>query len=246
MGATGDAVALAPAPYAALIAPVIDRLVIGVHVASRDRGRALGTEFGLIKAGYLVELRLALPVRPVTPAGLLAITRYLPSTERDAEITTQVEQGMIRLDEDGTMCATDRARAFYRDLFPLHDTVASQLWQHRTATLPELSSLIERTLAAAAESGGAAFGTAFPPYEPSCAGPALLLFNRLATLRYHRADAHAAAWTAVGLTAVQAPGQGVQRERIEAETNRLAGPPFEALDATERLSLLAGLAALPG
>lgn len=243
MEAAGDAAAH---PYAALIAPVIDRLVIAVHLASRERGTALSAQFGLTRAGYLVELRLALPVRSVTPAGLQAITRYLRAADRDTEVATQLEQGMIEVDEAGVMVATERAHAYYRELFALHDEVAAQLWQHRAASLPELVTLAARSLEAGTASGGPAFGTACPPYEPAGAGPALLLFNGLAALRYHRADAHAAAWTAAGLTAAEAPGQGPQRDRIEAETDRLAGAPYDALDESERLHLLAGLAALPG
>ncbi|MBM0226818.1 MULTISPECIES: hypothetical protein [Micromonospora] len=49
--------------------------------------------------------------------------------------------------------------------------------------------------------------------------------NRLGTLRYHRADAHAAAWRAAGHTA--------------------AGIP-ELPPGAERLAMLADLAALPG
>ena len=58
---------------------------------------------------------------------------------------------------------------------------------------------------------------------------AALLLNRLGTLRYHRADAHAAAWAEAGHTAasIQALGPGPARDAIE-----------------ERL--LADLAQLPG
>jgi hypothetical protein len=70
----------------------------------------------------------------------------------------------------------------------------------------------------------------------------------LSVLRYHRADAHAAAWQAAGLTAdamIQLP-EGPLRAAIEEETNRRAGVPYAALSIDERVALLAGLAALPG
>jgi hypothetical protein len=44
---------------------------------------------------------------------------------------------------------------------------------------------------------------------------------------------------------IQALGPGPQREAIEAETNRLDAPVYEALDAEERLVLLGSLGALP-
>jgi hypothetical protein len=87
-----------------------------------------------------------------------------------------------------------------------------------------------------------------PPYEPADAASGLLLHTRLSVLRYHRADAHAAAWKAAGLTsaAISHMAAGPVRDTIEAETNRRAGIPYTALDPDERMTFLAGLAALPG
>jgi hypothetical protein len=67
-------------------------------------------------------------------------------------------------------------------------------------------------------------------------------------LRYHRADAHAAAWHAAGLTgaAIQQLPAGPARDAIEAGTNRRASPPYATLTPDERITFLAGLAALPG
>lgn len=44
---------------------------------------------------------------------------------------------------------------------------------------------------------------------------------------------------------IEAMGPGPEREAIEAETNRLDAPVYEALDAGGRLVLLASLGALP-
>ena len=96
--------------------------------------------------------------------------------------------------------------------------------------------------------GGDAYLTMAPPYEPADATVGVLLHHRLSVMRYHRADAHAAAWQAAGLTSeamMQLPS-GPVRAAIEAETNRRAGVPYATLNADERLALLAGLAALPG
>lgn len=68
----------------------------------------------------------------------------------------------------------------------------------------------------------------------------------MTVLRYHRADAHRAAWQAAGLSAeeVQVLPAGPVRAAIDAETNRLDAPIYAALDADERLDLLGGLGAL--
>jgi hypothetical protein len=104
-----------------------------------------------------------------------------------------------------------------------------------------------RTAPTAAGTGDGAFAAMAPSYEPAGACPGVLLLDRLGTLRYHRADAHAAAWTAAGLTAagVAEMAPGPERDAIEAETKRGAAPLFATLSASERLVSLADLAALP-
>jgi hypothetical protein len=79
------------------------------------------------------------------------------------------------------------------------------------------------------------------PPQPS---PAHVLLTRLTTLRYLRADAHAAAWAAHGRLAPHA--EPAERASIEAETNDGAAPPWAALTPVERTALLDGLSALPG
>jgi hypothetical protein len=102
-------------------------------------------------------------------------------------------------------------------------------------------------LDAARHSGGDAFAAMAPPYEPPGTAAGTILLNRLGTLRYHRADAHAAAWQAAGLTAaeiVEMPS-GADREAIEDDTDARAAEPYATLSAEERLMMLADLAALP-
>jgi hypothetical protein len=71
--------------------------------------------------------------------------------------------------------------------------------------------------------------------------------ERLTALRFHRFDAHVAAWKAAGLTGEEVASlpPGSQREAIEAETNRRAAAPYEALEPGERVDFLGALAALP-
>ncbi|MEO3892706.1 hypothetical protein [Nonomuraea sp. B5E05] len=90
---------------------------------------------------------------------------------------------------------------------------------------------------------GGALEVAAPPYEPEGTSPGVLLFNRIAALRHHRADAHATAWQAQGLTAagIVALADGPLRARIEAETNLRAASAYRTLSADERDTLHGGL-----
>jgi hypothetical protein len=67
-------------------------------------------------------------------------------------------------------------------------------------------------------------------------------------LRYHRADAHVAAWRAAGQTVdtIRGLADGPERERIEAETNRRASGPYATLSAAEQSRLVSGLVGLAG
>ncbi|GAA3088620.1 hypothetical protein [Streptosporangium carneum] len=229
--------------YAASIAPLIDAVHLGVHIASRPLGRELVERSGL-HADLLVDLRYVLPARPLTPWGLAALYRYNPFD--DAELEIQVAQGALVAGHGGVWRATDRALAFIAELYGLHAVVTGEMWAAHTDRLPELADLAGRLVVAAAGSGGTAFAQAAPPYEPEETPDGVLLFNRLAALRYHRADAHAAAWQEAGLTAAQIVGlpSGPFRDRIEAETNRGAAVPYETLTTRERQTLLVGLSVL--
>src|SRR5690606_5119093 len=116
----------------------------------------------------------------------------------------------------------------------------------RAPALGPRAALAGRVLGKALAEPGDALAAMAPPYEPENAPAGLLLFNRLAALRYARADAHAAAWQAAGLTAAQivALRPGPLRERVEADTNRRAAAPYEALTHRERVVLHQGLMAL--
>jgi len=110
------------------------------------------------------------------------------------------------------------------------------------------AGLAARAVRAAAVDGGDTFSLLAPSQEPADASEAALLSERLTGLRFHRFDAHVAAWRAAGLTAdqIKALRNGPARAAIEAETNRRASTPYATLDPAERLELLAGLGALPG
>jgi hypothetical protein len=149
------------------------------------------------------------------------------------------------------VAATGRGQEFLSDLFALHARALTECWRPHAGPVDRLNAVLARVIAAAGETAGAAWAVQAPPYEPPGTPPGVLLLNRLSTLRYHRADAHAAAWQAAGLTAAELVAMpwdtawSPQREAVEQDTNRRAAVPFAVLTAEQRLRLLADLAALP-
>lgn len=238
-----------PVAFAALIAPVLDRAAIGVHMASpRERVAQLREQYGIDRLGFLIELRQpVLAGIPIALDGLAAIVRYPPPGFIDEELKRQIGGGMLVLKSDA-LIPTERAKLVIADVVAIQDDVATELWAWRAATFERLDELVMKATEAGRETGGAAFAVQTSAPVPGGRSMAFRLWSDLWPLRYHRADAHAAAWAAEGLTAheMAALGPGEQRDRIEAETNRRAAPPWAGLSSPERLELLAGLGALPG
>ncbi|ROO52246.1 hypothetical protein EDC02_7162 [Micromonospora sp. Llam0] len=252
----GDQLWLPGHRCAALTAPVVDRVHRAAMAAADTAGAELRQRYGGPAAvGYLVDLRtrLAAPAGLVDAAGFAAVTRYQDSASCQRVLDKQVAYGMLVRHPDGALRATERGGAFLTDLYALHATVTGQIWgAEHAARLVRLVELTGRLLAAAladSDTGGQdAFRAVAPPYEPEGTPAGVLLLNRLTVLRYHRADAHAAAWAAAGHTArsiVDLP-PGPARLAIEQETDRRAAGPYQALEPEQRLTLLADLAALPG
>jgi hypothetical protein len=160
----------------------------------------------------------------------------------------QVAAGALERDGSGAIRATAEGHAFLVEVYRLHNHVTGTLWTGQDERIDALNPLLVRLIDAAAETGGLAFAAMAPPYPHPVATGASLLLDRLGTLRYHRADAHAAAWRAAGLTAagIVALTTGTRREEIEAGTNRLAAPPWAALTSDERAVFLDHLSAMPG
>ncbi|PZF87230.1 hypothetical protein [Micromonospora deserti] len=253
-----DAVGLEPHRFAGLVAPAVDRAFVAGMFAGRDGGAEVSQRYGGPAAtGFLEEFRtrLAAPGGTVDPAGFAAVTRYRNPAECRRGLDKHVAYGMIHRGPAGELSATDRGLAFLAEIWQVHAEVTEELWaghDDRVVRLVEaLGRVLVYALVLAEEEGdgsGAAFAATAPPHEPDGSPPGVLLLNRLGTLRYHRADAHAAAWTAAGHTAasVTALPAGPERRAIELETDRRAGGPYVVLTAEERLAVLADLAALPG
>ncbi|MFI6782187.1 hypothetical protein [Micromonospora sp. NPDC050276] len=254
-----NTVALTPHRIAGLLAPAVDRTFRAGMLAGRDGGGAeLSQRYGGVAAtGFLVDLRtrLAAPGGTVDGPGFAAITRYQDPVTCRRIVDKQVAHGMIYRGPDGALAATERGAAFLAELYQVHAEVTEELWAGQDERVVRLVALLGRLLSYALvladeeeDRGGSAFTALAPPYEPDGTPSGVLLLNRLGTLRYHRADAHAAAWTAAGHTAssIAALPAGPERLAIELETDRRAAGPYATLSAEERLTMLADLAALPG
>lgn len=226
------------AGYAASIAPLINAAHVTVHASSRADESALVKRSG-IQPGFLVDLRFTLPRRSLTRAQLATIYRYGAATDLEPEIQEHLAQGTLAVDAGGALAATGSARAFIDGLYEIHAAAAAHVWPDVTG----LATLAGKVLDTAVRAPGGAFELVAPPYEPVGAPAGVLLFNRLAALRYHRADAHAASWRAAGLSAkgIVALRDGPLRREIEDRTDAGAAAPYEILTERERLFLLDGL-----
>lgn len=245
MSGTG---ALEPVRFAALVAPAVDRVFrAGMRLAREGGGRELVARHGGGAAvGLLVEFRpaLAVPGRVLTGPQWRAVLRYRDPAEGERAIAGCVRAGTLAAVGDGFR-ATAAGLAFLHEMTDQQDAVLAGCWGAAAGGLVEPLTAAH---AAADGTGGPAYAATTPAYLPAGAGDGLRVLTLLSGLRYHRSNAHAAAWAAAGMTAaeIQATGPGPRRDAIEAETNRLAAPPWAALEADRRVELLAGLAALPG
>ncbi|MDG4806809.1 hypothetical protein O7634_08600 [Micromonospora sp. WMMD1120] len=254
-----NTVALAPHRIAGLLAPAVDRTFRAGMLAGYDGGGAeLSQRYGGSAAtGFLVDLRtrLAAPGGTVDGPGFAAITRYRDPIACRRTVDKHVAHGMVHRNPKGDLSATERGAAFLTELYQVHAEVTEELWTGHEERVERLVAVFGRLLSYAlvlaeeeGTGGGSAFAALAPPYEPDGTPPGVLLLNRLGALRHHRADAHAAAWTAAGHTAssIAALPAGPERLAIELETDRRAAGPYAVLGAEERLTVLADLAALPG
>ncbi|WP_053174563.1 hypothetical protein [Nonomuraea sp. SBT364] len=213
--------------FAAAIAPVIDAVHVNVHASARRP-----------PDGLLNDLRYALPLRSVTRHDLATVYRYGDAAEREPAIRAHVREGTLA-ETDGVLRLTDLGLAAVHELYAAHAAAVARVWPDVSAP----AALVGRVLDEARRDPGGALAVMAPPYEPEGTPPGVLLFNRLAALRYHRADCHAAAWQAEGLSAAEivALRPGPLRDRVEAATNRRAARPYALLTDEERATLYGDL-----
>jgi hypothetical protein len=244
-----DQTEITPARCAALAAPQIERLTFAVIHGSIQHARPQIMAYAVPKDALDIvgQLRTGLAARPISAAGLAAVYRYHDPDELHRKLDLLTSAGIIERADDGAIRATDTGHTLLALMYQSSGEAAAELWAAHRQTVADLNDLAQRLVVAAAASGSDAYAALAPPYEPPDAVPELLLHHRLAVLRYHRADAHAAAWQAAGHTVatIGALADGPDRDRIEADTNRRAGLPYATLSTTERSRLAAGLTDLP-
>lgn len=234
--------------FAAAIAPIIDGVHRRLHDLSAPAGRAVIDRLDRRPphVGILITLRFRLLGGPVPVSAVLLSARYSPAGNVHRATSELVDAGWLT-EQDDAISATDRTTALLNQLYDIHAATIGEHWEPADVDLSSLAGLTQRLLLAGEQTAGPAFSALSPPFERPGDRAGLLLFNRLAAVRYHRSDAHAAAWVAEGLTADQMVdlGPGIQRERIEAATNRTAAAPFVTLTTLERTELMDGLGRLP-
>jgi hypothetical protein len=234
---------------AELVAPILDRLRLHLAGAVRERVEALGS-FGLSPQamGTVAMLRNTVPDRAVAREAVAAVFRYSPPEGVQAALDEAVASGVLREPEAGLVALTGRGVEAVEACYAIGSEILAERWAGHEERVEGLLELTEIAVEAAAATGGEAFSVVHPVHEPPGGSDAMRLAERLTPLRFHRFDAHIAAWEAAGLTVeeIVALGPGSQRDAIEADTNRRAAAPYEALLPWERLELIACLGALPG
>ena len=239
---------VSPERYTPLVAPVIERLTFAVLQHAIAHAAQMPQTVSPKALRMLGQLRTALMARPVSADGLAAVYRYRDAAEIEQDLQGLIAAGLVDRSSDGAVTATEGGRVVLGAMYDGLAAAASRLWATQAARLTRLSEMAGRVVDAAVSSGGDAYATVAPPFEPPDADTALLVHTRVSVLRYHRADAHAAAWRSAGLTSATVaqlpPGSG--RDAIEADTNHGAGVPYLSLTPDERLIFLGDLAAPAG
>jgi hypothetical protein len=231
-----------PERYAEHIAPLVDRVHAAAHDLARVNGAAdLVRGHALPHVGLLITLRFVLLRGPLPRDAFPLADRYSPAASTAAAVDDLMAAGHLRPDPAPLLRPGPAVTTFLTDLYDLHATVLAADW---LADLADAVRITGALLAAAVPTGGPAFS---PPYERPADPPGVVLFNRLAALRYHRSDAHAAAWSARGRTAPEIralPPHSTLRQQIEADTNTRAAPPYATLTPADRSTLHTTLTAL--
>jgi tetratricopeptide (TPR) repeat protein len=227
---------------AIVVATELDRLVPGGHHRIRDElrgGDALPSRPPHL--GVLIELRGPLMAGPVPLTVVAGLFRYYARHIEHA-IDELVATGWL-LRSANALVATPNTVALLDTHLAAAERVLDPVWGWPSDLLARLAAVVD---GAVGTSDGPVFDTLATVDPPASA--AVRLFERCNALRHHRADAHAAAWRAVGLTATsvaEVPATDPIRLQVETATNRIASRAFRPLSTVERAELGALLRQLP-
>ncbi|HEY2791260.1 MAG TPA: hypothetical protein VGJ28_02825, partial [Micromonosporaceae bacterium] len=195
---------------------------------TRDLVVSSGYTFAAI--GQLSDVYLAILDHPIPMSGLRAVGRYAEPGEVDAAVAASADAGLVTGGDPVALTGTGRQL-----MLAFADTIAA-----RAAPAIGVTALLGTLIDAGRSDAGPGFAAMTPPYEPESATEPMRYAHRLGAFRHHRADAHAAAWAAHGLTAAEmlALDDPDLRRAIEDDTNRRDEPVYTVLTDTERESLL--------
>jgi hypothetical protein len=187
------------------VAAEIDRLVVAVH--GRASAAFAGSELAkrlTAHPGLVNGLGTSLFDGPVPLESVAVIYPYLPENLRDMLVQNNVDEGIVTI-EDGKIFVTDEGREPARLASVLLDESADAMWSD-SAWLDDAEGA-----ATVAVMHGRSLTA---PMHPSAFAVTHVLIDRptqpgrvfrtLSALRYWRADAHRAAWTAAGLNVQEA------------------------------------------
>jgi hypothetical protein len=238
-----------PASFSSLVAPVIDRTAISLHNAV-DKAQMTALRDGhRFHPGALALFAGMLCAGPITKAEFGELMRYQHFGSSDEFLAGLADRGAVAIADDGAFAATPEALDVAKNVVKLQAETVTKLFAPLSTSLPELRGLINRCrVAAMGDPISTLSRLSGRAWLPENASDATHIWDSSVVLRMHRSDAHAKAWAEAGHTAasVRAMEPGVERTAIEARTNELAAAPWAPLSNSERLSLLAGLGALPG
>jgi hypothetical protein len=187
-----------------------------------------------------MELRTALLAGAVPLDGARAIYRYHPAAT--SAWAALAGSGWIVVDDE-SIRARSPVRALCRRILDVHDEVTTATWKAPGRPLELATAVVEH-----ADDIGPAFRTWRLAGWEGASTDAGRLFLALTSMRYLRADAHAAAWQAAGHTASSVAAlepSSAERTAIEADTDArhaaaLRSVPPETL--AELITAVAGLA----
>ncbi len=231
--------------FAAEIAVVVDKIRMMMMQTALAQGfpesfhaAGLDTTSGML-LGYL---RNAYPDRVVTRTAVRSIFTYHPDNPVDSGLEVLIGRGLIVEPSPGTVTLTGAGQACLEDLHAVADQTARNAWRDAGQSVVTCAPLVARSLLAAWETGGDAFSLMAPDRLPISVSEQGLLAERLTGLRFHRFDAHVAAWRAAGYEAADLESLSEPvRAGIEADTNKRAAAPYAELSPAERELMLAGL-----
>ncbi|PRY46175.1 tetratricopeptide repeat protein [Umezawaea tangerina] len=208
---------------AATIATELHRLVPAVHRAAGPRVVARVTDRPP-HLGLLADLASLLTTGPAPRDTVRSLHRY--TADLDTHHAHLAETGWLTLTPH-EVTATARCRPVLELVNEVHAEIAATLWP----TPIPIPTRVDHPMSTAITA----------PTPPAH------LFDQLRALRHHRADAHAAAWSAEGFTAqeVQAlPTDTPTHIRIEAATDRTASRPYRHLPPHSRATMITNLRTL--